>query len=107
MSCPSDSSALRSVYRWLLLPFTLAAAASLITLRLSLALIGLSLRKRTPTASSQAPSPPHSGDDDHIPLTHYPSPDIWVDYLDDPYVQANCIHHLNRCLSLDPSQHSH
>ncbi len=118
MSCTSASSASRSVLRWLLLPFTLAALPLLIALRLSLVLYGLALRRRTPAASTPAPEPlpavspptdtqealaaPYSAEIAHECVT-----DLWLSYLDDETVQINCVHHLNRCLALNPSRHDH
>jgi hypothetical protein len=118
MSCTSASSASRSVLRWLLLPFTLAALPLLIALRLSLVLYGLALRKRTPAASTRAPkhppavSPPpdtHEASPEayDAEITHECVTDLWISYLDDETVQTNCVHHLNRCLKLDPSRHDH
>jgi hypothetical protein len=119
MPCtPSASSASRSAWRWLLLPFTLAALPLLIALRLSLVLYGLSLRRRTPAASTPAPEPLHAvmtPEDAQEALaapydadiTHECVTDLWLDYLDDDLVQTNCVHHLNRCIQLDPAKHEH
>jgi hypothetical protein len=105
--------------RWLLLPFTLAALAPLIALRLSLALYGLALRRRTPQASTRAPErlyvpighiPAHPSAhaveilDDHDPSE---PGDPWAEYLADPAVIAHGRQHLERCLKLDPSRHDH
>ena len=37
---------------------------------------------------------------DHDALADAPG-DLWRQYLDDPTVQVNCRHHLNRCFNLE------
>jgi uncharacterized SAM-binding protein YcdF (DUF218 family) len=107
MSCTSGSSASRSVLRWLLLPFTLAVLATLIALRVTLK--ALSLRKRTPAASTRAPERPLAvmtpGDREEALDDAYTA--FWLEALSGPYAQASCIQHLNRCLTLDPARHDH
>jgi hypothetical protein len=107
MPCTAHiSSALRSVSRWVWWPFKLAATATTLLL---LRLLALALRSITPTASTPAPNtlPGNLSDPDDDNYLDDDSLDLWHDYLDDSYVQATCVHHLDRCYHLDPSQHSH
>ena len=108
MPCTAQlSSALRSVSRWALLPFTLASAAALLLL---LRLTALSLPKRTPQALTPAPD---DLDDDYLddhPFSDFDPDDLddpWNRYLDDPSVIHQGRHHIARCYHLDPSKHSH
>ncbi len=89
------------------------------TTLIALYLLAIALRRALHRPSGQAPRPmtpeeaqdaapaPHSGlsEDDGIETTYYPPTDLWVDYLSDPFVHANCVHHLSRCLALDPARH--
>jgi hypothetical protein len=107
MQCTSEQQASSSAWRWLLLPFMLAALAPLIALRITLK--ALSLRKRTPAASTRAPERPSAAmtpkDREEALDDAYTA--FWLEALSDPQAQASCIHHLNRCLLLDPSRHDH
>ena len=107
MQCTSEQQVSSSAWRWLLLPFTLAVLAPLIALRITLK--ALSLRKRTPAASTRAPERPLAvmtpKDREEALNDAYTA--FWLDALSDPYAQASCIHHLNRCLNLDPTRHDH
>jgi hypothetical protein len=110
MQCTSEQQVSSSAWRWLLLPFTLAVLAPLIALRITLK--ALSLRKRTPAASTRAPEPlpvriaAMTPQNDQEPLNDAYTA-FWLDALSDPYAQASCIHHLNRCLNLDPTRHDY
>ncbi len=105
MSCTAHiSSALRSVSRLVWWPFKLAATATTLLL---LRLLALALRSITPTASTPAPDPGILFDPDDDNYLDDDSLDLWHDYLDDSYVQATCVHHLDRCYHLDPAKHSH
>lgn len=107
MQCTSEQQVSSSAWRWLLLPFTLAVLAPLIALRITLK--ALSLRKRTPAASTRAPRRPSAvmTPRDRKEALNDAYTAFWLEALSDPYAQASCIHHLNRCLLLDPSRHDH
>ena len=110
MSCDSTSStylALRSVLFW---PLRLLGTAALRLTTLLLALHAASLQARTqqdsaPTPRRQ-PTPPDYTEDLQAELLG-PNDDAWFNYLDDPFVQATCIHHLRRCYDLDSHRHTH
>lgn len=107
MQCTPEQQASSSAWRWLLLPFTLAVLATLIALRITLQ--ALSLRKRTPAASTRAPERPLAvmtpRDREEALDDAYTA--FWLEALSGPYAQASCIQHLNRCLSLDPTRHDY
>ena len=111
MSCDSTTStylALRSVLFW---PLQLLGTGALKLTTLLLALHSASLQARMhqgslqPTNSFRS-SPPDYTEDLNAELLG-PETDLWYDYLDDPFVQSTCIHHLQRCYRLDCSRHSH
>jgi hypothetical protein len=107
MQCTPEQQASSSVWRWLLLPFTLAVLAPLIALKITLK--ALSLRKRTPQASTRAPERPLAvmtprGREEALDDAYTA---FWLESLSDPYAQASCIRHLNRCLDLDPTRHDY
>ena len=109
MSCDSTNStylALRSVLFW---PLRLLGTAALRLTTLLLALHAASLQARTQTASAPTPRrlPPPDYTEDLQSELLGPNDDTWINYLDDPFVQATCIHHLHRCFRLDPHRHTH
>lgn len=114
MPCTAHISlALRSVSRWVFLPFKLASAAALLLL---LRLLALALRKRTPQGSTQGRSGkkgsvgvllPRDGSDrlpgapSEVWVDEFdPSEDKWCKSLDDPEILSSCVSYLNRCLEL-------